>query len=139
MGRHRLLLTWICFTLSGCYYIRDIQNQTIGSFAGGMGAGYLLVESSLMTTAGGVIAGSMIGSEFGQYFDNYGPLMTENPFTSPVHRYYYRMVRPTLEVDCFRSGRIYYNHSAALPRLASVPPTVNSLDNGVPTCHPKTL
>lgn len=141
MECRRFLLLGICLSLAGCYYIKDIQNQTIGSFAGGMGPGIILAKSgaALMSIGTGIVGGSIIGSMFGQYFDDYDPLVMENPLTSPVHRYSYQMLRPNLDIDCFTTGKIYYNYSDHLPYLALVSPTENTLDpvNGVAVCQPK--
>lgn len=126
----QFFILWICLSLTGCYYTRDIQNQTIGSFAGGADAGLLIAKAggSLAGISAGVIGGSIIGSMVGQHYDDHNPFMRENPLTSPVHRYAYVMLRPTLEVACFNPGNIRYDHQCSLPYLTNNPPTVNTLD-----------
>lgn len=128
MGFQRFPLLGFFLLLTGCYYAPDIKYQTMGSFVGGMGTGLAIVQSSVTSVTGGVIGGSMLGSMVGQSFDNYSPLATDDPIYTPVHRYQYQMIRPYLEVECFQTGRIYYNYSDQLPTISPLPPAVNQLD-----------
>lgn len=128
LRRPRSLLFLTCLLLAGCYYAPDLKNQTVGSFAGGMFPGLALAEAAVASTTVGVIGGSMVGSTFGQHFDNHSPLARDNPVYSPVHRYYYQVARPDLEIDCFKTGKIFYRNSDQLPELSATTQPVNKLD-----------
>ncbi len=130
MGSRFLLVLASCLSLTACYYAPDLKYQTAGSLIGGMGVGMALVENGapMLSVTGGVIGGSMLGSAIGQQFDNNSPFMKENPLTAPVRRPFYQTLRPTLHYQCFKTGKVYYNYSNQLPRVAGNPPTVNQLD-----------
>ena len=120
----------LSLSLAACYYAPDLKYQTAGSVIGGMGVGMTLVEktSPMLSVAGGVIGGSMLGSNIGQQFDNQSPFMKEDPLTAPVRRPFYQVLRPTLHYQCYKTGKIYYNYSNQLPRVAVNSPIVNQLD-----------
>ena len=73
-----------------------------------MGTGVILAKTgaSIGTLTAGTVAGSMLGSTIGQYFDNQGSLMREDPINAPVYPVTYVMFRPTLTIECFKPGQV---------------------------------
>lgn len=130
MDSQRLLLFISCLSLTACYYAPDLKYQTAGSVIGGMGVGMALVDerAPMLSVAGGLIGGSMMGSAIGQQLDNQSPFMRENPLTAPVHRSFYQVLRPSLHYQCFKTGNVYSSYAQQLPRVSANPPTVNQLD-----------